>query len=415
MAARQGNLEAFGQVVERLRGMAYATAYTLLHDAQLAEDATQEAFIEAYLNLPKLHMPEAFPGWLRRIIIKQADRLTRKQTATLVPLEPGTPFDVALDELNPARLIEMGEQRGVVQQALQALPEHERIAILLFYGHNYSQPDIATFLEVPLSTVKKRLFDGRKHLKKYLLEKAWDTVRENQQPTTELFPAKLQLLIALRTGDITQVKSIIGRDPFLINGNLGSKAIKAEYIQRHSPKLPADWSALHEAIASRQPHLVAFLLDAGANINSKGYDGSTPLWEAVRSEQIEIVELLLARGAHVDAATGAGLTALHYAAMTDNLPLARSLLVQGASSNGPQNTPKSPLHWAALKGHTAMAQLLVEHGADPHQRDDLQRRPLDWALARGHQPVVQLLQQYMDNESASANQTSNSLSDAALI
>ncbi|GHO86502.1 hypothetical protein [Dictyobacter formicarum] len=45
-AAQQGDLEAFGQIVERFRAMAYATAYTLLHDSQLAEDATQEAFKE---------------------------------------------------------------------------------------------------------------------------------------------------------------------------------------------------------------------------------------------------------------------------------------------------------------------------------------------------------------------------------
>ena len=54
--------------------MAYAGAYAMVGDAQLAEDVAQEAFMEAYLNLPKLR-EACFPGWFRRIIFKQGDRL----------------------------------------------------------------------------------------------------------------------------------------------------------------------------------------------------------------------------------------------------------------------------------------------------------------------------------------------------
>ncbi|GCE19233.1 sigma-70 family RNA polymerase sigma factor [Dictyobacter kobayashii] len=414
-AAQQGNLEAFSQIVERFRAMAYATAYTLLHDAQLAEDATQEAFIEAYLQLPKLHIPAAFPGWLRRIIFKQADRLTRKQQVTLVPLEVGAASDIALDELNPAQLIENIETQGVIQQAIQALPEHERMAILLFYGNSYSQHDVATFLEVPLSTVKKRLFDGRKHLKKYLVEKALDTVHESTQLSIERFPEKLRLLIALRTGDMAQVKAIIEHNPFLINGNLGAKTIKHEYIQRYAPGLPANWSALNEAIANHQTQLVIFLLDAGANINSKGYYGLSPLLEAVRSEQVELVEILLKRGAQIDAATSVGLTALHYAVISNNLSLTGLLLAHGASPDGNTHSPKSPLHWAALKGYSTITQVLVEHGADLYQRDDLHRRPLDWALAHGHQPIVELLLESMDTTLTRTDQSDDLKSTISLV
>jgi DNA-directed RNA polymerase specialized sigma24 family protein len=54
LAAQGGDLDAFGAIVKRFQGMAYATAYSMLDDAGLAEDVAQEAFMEAYQNLPKL-------------------------------------------------------------------------------------------------------------------------------------------------------------------------------------------------------------------------------------------------------------------------------------------------------------------------------------------------------------------------
>lgn len=66
-AAQRGDLAAFGAIVKRFQGMACATAYTMLDDAGLAEDVAQEAFIEAYQNLPKLREIDAFPGWFRRL------------------------------------------------------------------------------------------------------------------------------------------------------------------------------------------------------------------------------------------------------------------------------------------------------------------------------------------------------------
>ena len=75
IAAQNGDLDAFGIIVQRFQGMAYTSAYAMLEDAYLAEDVAQEAFIEAYLNLPKLRESAAFPGWFRRIVFKQGDRV----------------------------------------------------------------------------------------------------------------------------------------------------------------------------------------------------------------------------------------------------------------------------------------------------------------------------------------------------
>ena len=122
-AAQSGDLEAFGEIVRRFQDMAYAGAYAMVDDAQLAEDVAQEAFMEAYINLPKLHEAAAFPGWFPRIIFKQGDRLIRGKHIATMPLD--TAFNVPQIELNPALLVERREMSETVRHAVDALPEHE--------------------------------------------------------------------------------------------------------------------------------------------------------------------------------------------------------------------------------------------------------------------------------------------------
>ena len=69
--------------------MAFACAFSALGDFQLAEDAAQEAFISAWQRLNQLREPEAFPGWLRRIVLTACNRLTRAQRMSLTTLDEG--------------------------------------------------------------------------------------------------------------------------------------------------------------------------------------------------------------------------------------------------------------------------------------------------------------------------------------
>jgi len=85
-AAQGGDKEAFSEVVKRCQDMAYGIAYAMLGDTGRAQDAAQEAFIAAYLDLAALREPAAFPGWFRRVVIKHSDRERRSQ-------KPNQPFD----------------------------------------------------------------------------------------------------------------------------------------------------------------------------------------------------------------------------------------------------------------------------------------------------------------------------------
>ena len=400
IAAQAGDLEAFGEIVRRFQVMAYAGAYAVVGDAQLAEDVAQEAFMEAYANLPKLREPAAFPGWFRRIIFKQGDRLIRGKYIATTPLD--TAMDLPVMELNPSLLVEKREINAKVWRAVEALPEHEWLVTVLFYSTGYALKEIAAFLEVPVTTVKKRLYSARQRLKDDLLEYVRESLHESRPAGIESFPARVQLLIVARMGDIARVQALLNRQPLLIN----SGAERSDRATALWTFFTPGHTALHEAAACGHPALVDLLLDYGANIHATTSNGMTPLHTATLYHAQAVVKLLLARGANPNMSFANGHTPLHWAAMKGFADSATLLLASGANVNARSNAQRTPLHWAAIKGHDMLVTLLLVHGADSSARDDLGYTPLDWAIERGHITVVNRLQQFshQDNNPARAMQ-----------
>ncbi|HSS22421.1 MAG TPA: GNAT family N-acetyltransferase [Pyrinomonadaceae bacterium] len=155
--------EAFAELVCRFQDMAFACAYALLGDAYLAEDVAQDAFVLAWQRLNQLREPKAFPGWLKRIVLSQCSRLTRRKHLQIVPLEIGD--NSSSSDPGPQVLAEKHELLNKVLRAIRALPDNERLVTTLFYVDGYTQTDIGEFLEVPVSTVNKRLYTARQRLK----------------------------------------------------------------------------------------------------------------------------------------------------------------------------------------------------------------------------------------------------------
>ncbi len=178
--ARAGDAIAYGQLVGRFQDMAYGYAYAILGDWSLAQDAAQEAFIEAYRSLPSLRQPYAFPGWLKRIVFKQCDRLTRNRRIVSAPIEAA--IEVPTRTPGPAETVETRESRETVLRAVQDLPAHERQVTALYYIDGYSQREIAAFLEVPASTVKSRLYASRQRLKERMVDMVRDSLQSNALP-----------------------------------------------------------------------------------------------------------------------------------------------------------------------------------------------------------------------------------------
>lgn len=161
--AQQGDAEAFRQLTEHVRGMAYVVAYDRLGDVQLAEDAVQEAFLEAYMHLGSLQEPAAFPGWFKTIVVRQCHRLLRRKARVQLPLEAAV--HVAGTGPGVQEVAERREWTGVLHRCVAELPPKLRIPLQLFYFYGYSVQEIAGYLGTSTAALKKRLYDGRRKLK----------------------------------------------------------------------------------------------------------------------------------------------------------------------------------------------------------------------------------------------------------
>ena len=191
--ARAGDLEAYGWIVRRFQDMAYGYAYSVLGDFHLAEDAAQDAFIEAFRCLGNLRDDAAFPGWFRRIVFKRCDRLRRRRGLSTVPLIEAA--GASSPDPGPAEAAERSEMRSRVLDALRKLPAAQREVTSLFYINGYSHKDIAAFLEVPVTTVNNRLAASRKRLRQRMTEMVSEELKS--QPLPEEFPQRVRTLLAL--------------------------------------------------------------------------------------------------------------------------------------------------------------------------------------------------------------------------
>lgn len=175
--ARSGDVTAFDSVVKEFQSMAVSYAYSILSDFQLAEDAAQEAFIEAFFCLKGLQEPVAFPAWFRKIVFKQCDRIIRVKKLQSVP------YDTIEDMSAPGpTLLESAAQHQAMDVALAAinsLPNEERTATTLAYINGYSLTEIGDFLEVSVDTVKNRLRSARRKLRERMAGLVEDTIKHH--------------------------------------------------------------------------------------------------------------------------------------------------------------------------------------------------------------------------------------------
>jgi RNA polymerase sigma factor (sigma-70 family) len=356
-AAQAGDLEAFGQVVVRFQRMAYAVAYSMLGDAHLAEDVAQEAFIEAYTCLPKLREPAAFPGWFRRIVLKRGDRLVRAKGPVLLALDDLGEHRSSVPD--PAMLAETRELQQRVRQAIDALPEADRLPMLLFYLAGYAQPEIAAIMELPLTTIKKRLFGARRRLRALMDDFVREQLLDQRPADDDTFARTIQFFIAVRIGDTTNVAEYLDREPALLDAH--ERWDDATALRYGLPIVSA-FTALHRAAYMGDSTMVALLLRRRADADARTRSGQTPLHIAVLVDRPAVLEQLLAAGADPNCATDLGLTPLHFAAMLDRRAPAAQLLAAGADSTLADGHGRTPLDWARLKGLGELALLLTDEG-----------------------------------------------------
>ncbi len=155
-----GDDAAYAQLIERYQRGLVRYCFTIVHDADAAEDIAQEAFIAAYDQLAKYQPEHSFSTWLYRIAHNKAINSLRRPEA--VPLDTDAPIPHT-DTTREA--IEREDREAAVRRAVDRLPVNHRTVIHLHYWEHRPYHEIATVMGVPATTIKTWLFRARQQLK----------------------------------------------------------------------------------------------------------------------------------------------------------------------------------------------------------------------------------------------------------
>ncbi|MDB5300449.1 MAG: polymerase sigma factor, sigma-70 family [Phycisphaerales bacterium] len=177
-----GKRQSFDVLIRKYQRQAVAVSYRLLGNSHDAMEVTQDAFLKAFSSLSTLQKPEAFGGWLMRIVsnLSLNYRRSRKSRSQL-PLDDllgggqqtdsgGAASEWMAQSGDPVHKLESEEMGRKLQQALAQLPEKQRLAIVMFTIEEMPQRQVAEALNCSVEAVKWHVFQGRKKLRELMKE-----------------------------------------------------------------------------------------------------------------------------------------------------------------------------------------------------------------------------------------------------
>jgi RNA polymerase sigma-70 factor (ECF subfamily) len=167
--ALSGDPEAFGEIVRRWERRIFALAFGMLGREEDARDATQETFLAAFRNLRGFRGEAKVSSWLHRIavnqcITRQRRAKVRSETAIEDEAEKNAAVFALPPDVSPARTAEYREVSSAVRNAVCALPADLRQVVVMKEFEELTFQEISDVLDVPLSTVKSRLYTALRQL-----------------------------------------------------------------------------------------------------------------------------------------------------------------------------------------------------------------------------------------------------------
>ena len=181
--ARQGDPAAFGELVDLHRAAVYRAALAALRSPADAEDAAQDAFLQAFRRLDTFRGDASFKTWLLTITWHQA--INRRRSMASVWRRMVTPrteeeasamIDVAATGPSPEQAAGQEQLRQGIRDAIAALSPKLRDALVLAQSGEYTYDEIGAMLRAPLGTIKWRVSEARRVIRKHLQQHGYGDV-----------------------------------------------------------------------------------------------------------------------------------------------------------------------------------------------------------------------------------------------
>jgi len=171
-ATLRGDSSAFGQLVRKYQDRLYNTLVHLTGSRDDAADLAQEAFVQAFVKLDTFRRTSTFYTWLYRIAFNQTASHYRrtKPTASLDEVRAATGREPVASNPGPHQRLEQQENRVQVREALARLTDEHRTILILREIEGCDYDTIAGVLDVPVGTVRSRLYRARAQMHDQLKE-----------------------------------------------------------------------------------------------------------------------------------------------------------------------------------------------------------------------------------------------------
>jgi RNA polymerase sigma-70 factor (ECF subfamily) len=171
-----GSMEAFDQLCQAIQTQLYGLVYSIMRDHDRTDEVLQETLIRIYRHFGGLHELDKFPGWAMRIAVNQCRSALNSSRSPLVfcelvedgDMQPQSVVAAAQPPQSPRDAASSREIRSEIDEAINQLPERQRISILMYEIQDYSVKQIAAALDCSEGAVKFNLHEGRKKLRQLL-------------------------------------------------------------------------------------------------------------------------------------------------------------------------------------------------------------------------------------------------------
>ncbi len=172
---RRQNFEAFGKIVDAYQARVIGFVKRMVPSGEEAEDITQEVFIRAFQGMGRFDGRSSLRTWLFRIAYNLCVDASRKrsrstQDVSLMDADGEETMELPDSRWNPETLILDDELRAVIERAISTMSEKLKTVLLLHDREELGYEELAGMLNIPVGTVKSRLFLARAHVQKAVEE-----------------------------------------------------------------------------------------------------------------------------------------------------------------------------------------------------------------------------------------------------
>jgi len=182
MELQEGSLNALGEIYNRHQHLVYRTALAVTGDTAVAADLLQDVFLRLHRFSDRIDPERPLEPWLYRTTTNLTYTWVKRHKRFLRPLEDMVEWLAGKKE-SPSQLTEKEEEWEDIRKAISRLPLVQRMVVVLYYINDLSLQEISEVLDVPVGTVKSRLYYGRQVLKRNLESNGFD-LREVQYEFT---------------------------------------------------------------------------------------------------------------------------------------------------------------------------------------------------------------------------------------